>query len=406
MMRVLHIVSSLDPALGGVAEAVRQYCLAAQWAGNHVFEVATLDRPGSPWLENFPAPVHALGPGYSNYCYAPRLAPWLRNCLAGYDVAVSHGIWQHHGLSVRAAALGHDRPYFVFVHSDLDPWFKRRFPLKHLKKRLFWPWSVYPVLRDASGVLFTAEEEAESAPRSFRPYHARPLIAPLGIEPPPGIPASQRQAFAEAFPRLAGRRFLLYLGRLHEKKGIDVLISSFARVMRDAPEICLAIAGPDAFSMRPALEQLAGREGAAPRIHWLGELRGDLKWGALRSADAFVLSSHMENFGIAVVEALACGTPVLISNRVYIWREIDADGAALVGSDDIPGYSAVLEAWRALDAETRAAMGARALRCYERRFNPARAYAALCEALDAGMQWHGARYRIGPAPVADRLSNG
>lgn len=396
------MVSSLDPAFGGVSEAVRQYCIASRQAGDHAFEVATLDAPGSPWLENFPAAVHALGPGYSNYCYAPRLAPWLRKCLAGYDVAVSHGIWQHHGLSVRAAALARDRPYFVFVHSDLDPWFKRRFPFKHFKKRLFWPWSVYPVLRDASGVLFTAEEEAELAPGSFRPYHARPLIAPLGIEPPPGDAVGQRQAFAEAFPRLAGRRFLLYLGRLHEKKGIDVLISSFARVMRDAPEICLAIAGPDASSMRPALEQLAGREGAARRIHWLGELRGDLKWGALRSADAFVLSSHMENFGIAVVEALACATPVLISNRVYIWREIHAAGAALVGSDDIQGYSAVLEAWRALDAETRAAMGARALRCYDGRFNPARAYGALCEALDAGMRWHGAR--DGSAPRRWRIA--
>lgn len=402
-MRVLHVVSSLDPAHGGVSEAVRQYCLAAKRAGEHEFEVATLDAPGSPWLNGFPATVHPLGPGYTNYCYAPRLAPWLRDHAAGYDLAVSHGIWQHHGLPVRATARRNHLPYFVFVHGMLDPWFNRRFPLKHLKKRLFWPWSVYPVLRDAAGVLYTAEEEARLAPRSFQPYRARPLVAPLGIEPPPGEAREQRRAFAAAHPRLAGKRFLLYLGRIHAKKGIDVLIASFARAMSSAPDLDLAIAGPDAFALRPALERLAGREGVSGRIHWLGELRGDLKWGAMRSAEAFVLSSHMENFGIAVVEALACGTPVLISNRIYIWPEIAAAGAALVGPDDVDGYAAVLEAWRRIDAEGRAAMAARALQCYESRFSPARAYAAFCAALDEGLRWHGARHRIGRAPLPDGL---
>jgi len=403
-MKVLHVVSSLDPAFGGVSEAVRQYCLEARRAGDHAFAVATLDAPGAPWLADFPATVHALGPGYTNYCYAPRLAPWLRDHLPGFDLAVSHGIWQHHGLPVRATARRHQLPYFVFVHGMLDPWFNRRFPLKHLKKRLFWPWSVYPVLRDAAGVLYTAREEAELAPQSFQPYRARPLIAPLGIEPPPGEAQSQRRAFEAAFSRLAGKRFLLYLGRIHAKKGIDVLISAFARLRESAPELRLAIAGPDAFSLRPALERLAEREGVAARVHWLGELRGDLKWGALRSAEAFVLSSHMENFGIAVVEALACAVPVLISNRIYIWPEIAADRAALVGADDIDGFAGVLEAWRALEPGERAAMGARALRCYHDRFSPQRAYGAFCEALDNGRRWHRARYRVRHDPIVDGLS--
>lgn len=403
-MRVLHVVSSLDPAHGGVSEAVRQYCLAAKRAGEHEFEVATLDAPGSPWLDGYPATVHPLGPGYTNYCYAPRLEPWLRRHLAGFDATVSHGIWQYHGLPIRATARDNDLPYFVFVHGMLDPWFNRRFPLKHLKKRLFWPWSVYPVMRDAAGVLYTAEEEAQLAPQSFQPYRARPLIAPLGIEPPPADAETQQRAFAAAFPQLAGRRFLLYLGRIHEKKGVDVLLSSFARIRRTAPELSLAIAGPDAFNLRPGLERLAAREGVAEAVHWVGELRGDLKWGALRAADAFVLSSHMENFGIAVVEALACATPVLISDRIYIWREIAADGAALVGADNVQGFAGALEAWCGLDADERAAMRERALRCYQDRFSPARAYAALCDGLDDGRRWHAARDRVRHEPVADGLS--
>jgi glycosyltransferase involved in cell wall biosynthesis len=402
-MKVLHVVSSLDPAYGGVSEAVRQYCLAARAADGHAFEVATLDAPGAAWLETFPAPVHALGPGFTRYCYAPRLAPWLRRQLAGYDTVIAHGLWQNHSLAVRGAARALGRPYFSFVHSDLDPWFKRRYPLKHLKKRLFWPWSVYPVLRDAAGVLFTAEEEARRAPQSFGTLGSRALIAPLGVDPPPGEPGAQRAMFANAFPQLIGRHFLLYLGRIHEKKGIDILISSFARIRAAAPDLCLAIAGPDAFNLRPGLERLAGLEAVADRIYWIGELRDDLKWGALRSADAFVLSSHMENFGIAVVEALACGTPALISDRVQIWREIAADGGALAGADDIDGYCAVLQAWCALDARERAAMGTRALRCYQTRFSPARSLAALCNALDVGMRWQDDRDRVGAESVPEAL---
>src|SRR5262249_51294677 len=179
--------------------------------------IVALDRPGSPWLADFPARVHALGPRYTHYSYAPRLARWLERNMPRYDAAISHNVWEYHGLPIRAAALRHGRPYFVFVPRALDPWFQRTFPLKHVKKWLFWPWSCYPVLRDAQAVLYTAEEEARLARESFWLYRARPVIAPLGIEPPPAASDAQRAAFAQAFPELAARPFILYLGRIHEK---------------------------------------------------------------------------------------------------------------------------------------------------------------------------------------------
>src|SRR5262249_37772912 len=258
-VRILNIVSSLDPSLGGVAEALRQYSLGARELGAEGFDVVTLDRPGAPWLAQFPAQVHALGPRYTHYSYAPRLASWLDRHLGRYDAAVSHGVWEYHGLPVRAAARRRGRPYFVFVHGGLDPWFKHRFPLKHAKKWLFWPWSGYPVLRDAAGVIFTAEEEMRRAPESFWLYRACPRVAPLGIEAPPAGITAQRAAFATAFPLLAAKPFLLYLGRLHEKKGIDVLIEAFARAAPSRQE--LAIAGPDRSGLRPRLERLATRLG-------------------------------------------------------------------------------------------------------------------------------------------------
>lgn len=376
------MVSSLDPALGGVSSGQREYAHAARELGNDGYEIVTLDRPGSPWLEGFPARVHALGPRYTHFSYAPRLAPWLERNAGRYDALISHGVWEYHGLPVRAAARRHGRPYFVFVHGMLDPWF-RRFRLKHAKKWLVWPWAGYPVLRDAQAVLYTAEEEARLAPRSFWLYRARAVVTHLGIAPPPEESTAQRAQFAQLFPGLAARPFILYLGRIHEKKGIDVLIEAFGRVTQAQPELRLAIAGPDQSGLRPRLERLGARVGLAGRVDWLGELRGDVKWGALRSAAAFALSSHTENFGYAVVEALASGTPVLISDRVHIWREIAADGAALVGPDTVDGFTGVLDRWFSLESRERERMRERARQCFERRFRRESAYRALAASLAA-----------------------
>jgi len=97
-------------------------------------------------------------------------------------------------------------------------------------------------------------------------------------------------------------------------------------------------------------------------------LAGAAKWGALRTAEAFVLPSHQENFGIAVVEALACGTPVLISDQVNIWREIAGDGAGLAGPDTAAGTLRLLTQWHALDDRARAQMRQAALETFTRRY--------------------------------------
>jgi glycosyltransferase involved in cell wall biosynthesis len=97
-------------------------------------------------------------------------------------------------------------------------------------------------------------------------------------------------------------------------------------------------------------------------------LSGDLKWGAFREAEVFVLPSHQENFGIAVVEALACGTPVLISRPVNIWREIESSGAGLVDSDTVEGCTRLLEQWLNLGDQAKMEMAARAVESFKQNF--------------------------------------
>jgi len=141
---------------------------------------------------------------------------------------VVHGLWQHPGVAARRALRAAGVPYFVYPHGMLDPWFRHEYPLKHAKKCLYWWLAQHAVLRDAAAVLFTCEEERRLARESFWPYRVREAVVNYGTTLPAGVRPEQRDAFLAAFPALRGQRLLLFLGRIHEKKGCDLLIDAFA----------------------------------------------------------------------------------------------------------------------------------------------------------------------------------
>lgn len=382
-MNILHVISSASPTGGGPIEVARLLSAAHQRAG-HSAEIVTLDAPGT--LAALPLPVHTLGPGRGKYAYAPRLLAWLRENRNRFDAVLVHGLWQYHSFAARQAFHATDTPYYVFPHGMLDPWFKRQYPLKHWKKWLYWPWADYRVLRDARAVLFTCEEERLLAPQSFWLYRANAVVTGLGTTPPPIELSAARTNFLDAYPALQNKRIALFMGRLHPKKGCDLLIEAFAQTLARDPAWRLAMAGPDQAGWRVELEALAARLGVADRITWTGMLIDDFKWGALAAAEIFVLPSHQENFGIAVAEALACATPVLISRQVNIWREIDARRAGLVADDTLPGAVELLERWRDLPAGERARMRDAAAICFREDFDVAHTAAKLLDLIRDGQR--------------------
>ena len=366
-MRTLNVIPSVDPALGGTVEGLRQ-SVAAMASLGHDDEVLSLDDPAAAHVRAFPARVHALGPVRSHYGYCAALVPWLKAHARDYDAVVVHGVWQYHSLATWRALRGGPVPYFVYFHGMLDPWFRRAHPLKHLKKWLYWPWADYRVARDARAVLFTAQEEQRLAAQSFWLYRVQPAVVGYGLSCDAGAAPRLAQAFLDAFPATRGKRLVLFLARLHPKKGCDLLLEAFARHAVHDADAHLVMAGPDQAGLRAGLEARAQALGIAERITWTGMLQGDLKWGAIGAADVFALPSHQENFGIAVVEALAAGVPVLISDRVNIWREVVDDGAGLAAPDSVDGMASLLARWQALAPAQRDAMRSRAKACYERHF--------------------------------------
>jgi glycosyltransferase involved in cell wall biosynthesis len=366
-VNILHVISSVNPAAGGPVEGIRQLGATLASQGNRV-EVASLDSPGAEYLRQFPLPVYPLGPTRLKYAFSARLVPWLIANRNRYDAVIVNGIWQFHSFGAWQVLHNSNTPYVVFTHGMLDPWFKKQYPLKHVKKLMYWPWAEYRVLRDARAVLFTSEEERMLARESFPFYRCNEVVVNYGTAKPLGDARLERQEFFGRYPELRGKKLVLFMGRIHPKKGCDLLIEAFANVLAHDTAWHLVIAGPDQLGWQGKLSDLAARLGVASAITWTGMISGALKGGALHAAEIFALPSHQENFGIVLAEALAAGTPTLLSNKVNIWREIQSDGAGLVAEDTLQGTRELFRSYLDLPEDKKLVMRQRARECFEQRF--------------------------------------
>jgi len=401
-VRILHIIASANLKEGGPIEHAVKAGHALSRHG-HSQEFLTFDAPGSVSEAEVGATVHALGPPQPRRGWAgkmasavldvPRAARWLRAHGQDYDVAIVSGLWNISTLTARLALPGSRLPYVLFTHGMLDPYFKQANPAKSVVKQALWLVNEGLLVRRADRVLFTCEEEQHLAAQSFRPYSARGRVVAFGTADAPSEALAQVGAFRAHTPELGSRRFLLFLSRIHPKKGLDLLVRAFGIAVRERvvpDDVDLVIAGPDLHGLERELKDLAAAKGISARIHWPGMLKGAPKWGAFRAAEAFILPSHQENFGIVVAEAMACGRPVLLSNKVNIWREVAADGAGLIANDTLEGTEDLLRRFFGLSEQERQAMGEDARAAFLRRYDMESAVKdleqVLCEVIDGSRE--------------------
>jgi glycosyltransferase involved in cell wall biosynthesis len=300
-MRVIHIVPAIAEEGSGPSYSVVRLCESLIEVGADVTLAAmnlSATRSSPPFVRLFPM---GLGPRRAGR--SPKMYRWLKNEVAGgsVDVLHSHGMWQMNAAYPGWAAQGHGAQLIVSPRGAFSRW---AMAYGSRVKRLFWPLVQRPALAHASCFHTTAEAEYDDIRRlGFRQPVAL-LPNAVDVPPVPGKPTS-------------GARTLLFLGRVHPVKGIDILLHAWSQVMERHPEWRLSIVGTDAaygaqdryLEMMKALTATLGLK----RVQYGNPCYGEGKWAAYREADLFVLPTHSESFGMTVAESLAAGTPVIVT---------------------------------------------------------------------------------------------
>ncbi len=354
-MQILSAINSLNPADGGPVECVMQLQRNMMNLG-HSLQVITCDGPDAPWNKNLPFGPIFIGRGDKPEKNPLRIASALSRVLNDFDASLLHGIWTRQNIGFLRAWKG-QTPYAVFPHGMLDPYFIKYFPFKHLKKAAYYKTICVPLLRDAHAVLFTCEEERRLANTSYKPIVGRRVVVRYGIDDPTFRLNNYRGRLTEwADTTSRGKDVVLYLGRIHPKKGCDLLIKAFAKAAEQDQSLHLAMVGPDAGGWTSQLKALAESLGVAHSISSLAPAYQYEKWFLYNIASVFILPSHMENFGMAVAESLSQCCPVLISDKVNIHASITRHNAGYVEVDTFDGTLALLRHWSTTPAEKRLVM--------------------------------------------------
>ncbi|MFP5423951.1 MAG: glycosyltransferase [Gammaproteobacteria bacterium] len=367
--RILRVIDTLNPRQGGpVNNALRIDELLIR--RGYSITVLTSDSPNAEYLGIHPGTVVAAGSGKGGYGFSRRMTHWLEKNSSDFDAVIVNGIWTFHSLAARNACIKAGVPYYLYLHGMLDPWFKHQYPAKHLKKLIYWLFFERRVLRDAEAVIFTSKEEMKLAPQSFPFYQVRGVVGTYGAAVPSFSQENLKASLYNAHPDLKSRKILLFLGRIHPKKGCDLLLQAFSQVAHLSDDYVIVMVGPDEVGWRSTLQAKAVELGIHQRVRWFDMVTGEDKWRLYAAADLFCLPSHQENFGIVVAEALAMGLPTLITDKVNIWQEILDDGAGLVCEDNSNSLADALEKWiTGISEEQKEVMKSRATACYRTRFS-------------------------------------
>ena len=336
-MRVLHVIQAMSKKFGGPQTVL--YDLAKYQVKNGLdVEIATtnVDTPSGGILDvstNRPVEwcgtkIHYFPVQSSLLLFSVQLRSSLQNHCANFDIIHIHGLYRFPITYAAYQARKQKVPYIMTPHGSLDPFLYQQSSRSLFLKRLYERWFELPNLHAASAIHYTAEEERQRA--SFLGLRAPSFIVPNGIDWQRFEQLPSRGKFRTAWKLGDDTPLALFLGRINFKKGLDLLIPAFAEVQRQFPRAILAIVGPENDDYGQKVRGWVAEHNLNKSVLFIGHREGEEVLQAYVDADLFVLPSHTENFGMTVVEAMACGTPTVISDQVNIHREVSQGGSCLV----------------------------------------------------------------------------
>jgi len=332
LLKVLHVIPSVAQRYGGPSQVIYTMCRALQSQGVDPL-IVTTNADGNKELpvalatqvnyQNVPTIFFARQ--FSEALkYSRPLAQWLDRHVAGFDLVHIHAVFSHACMTAAKACQKHQVPYIVRPLGTLNPWGLNQKPLR---KELFWHLAVQRMLHRAAIIHYTTNEEKHLAETALG--LANGVVIPNGIDLDKTLQYSDRNESAE-YPMAAP--YVMALSRIHPVKGYELLIEAFAALKKQGRfnQWQLVIAGDGEATYVDQLKTLAERHGLNDDVRFVGWLEGESKYTALNGASLLALPSYQENFGISLIEAMACGVPVLVSPHVNLAPEIAAANAGWV----------------------------------------------------------------------------
>ena len=264
---------------------------------------------------------------YEHYTFSPHLFFAALSSVEKYDLVHITAVWNFPVLAGSLASLINKKPYVLSPRGAL---YDEAISLKSRNlKMIYFHLAAQHCLKKASAVHFTTEHEKDNVAKSLN-LHNQSFVIPNGLDLTGYEKLPERGTFKKKYPVLINKKYILFLGRLNKQKGLDILIESVKKLFDFDDNLFFVIAGPDNFGYKKVIEKQLSEYGLLNRTLFTGMLTGTDKLSAYVDAEVFVLSSYFENFGMAVVEAMACRTPVVISDRVGIAKNVEKNRAGLV----------------------------------------------------------------------------
>jgi glycosyltransferase involved in cell wall biosynthesis len=354
-LRILHVIASISMAHGGPSGAVRTMASALARRGIRV-DVATTDDDGrgrnrrvphGDFVELEGQRVRYFPRQTRRYCTSYSLVRWLRRGVRDYDIVQTHGLFTLPPIAAAWSAREASVPYIMAPHGVLDTWGMGN--KSALIKSTSLRFVEGPLLNAAAAVHFMSELERVRAAQLALPI--RSVVLPLGFDF--SSPSDTEPAPVDDL-RADGKQVILYLSRIHPVKRVDVLLRAFAGLPRDST--VLAIAGDGEPALMADLKRLANELGVESSVRWLGFAAGRRKSWLYARANVFVLPSASENFGVAIVEAMHAGLPVVVTQGAGLASLVQGAGAGLVSDQSVEGLQSALRQLLA-DERLRQTMG-------------------------------------------------
>lgn len=369
-IRLLHVISRLDVASGGPISNLKPHLNEYNKSGITA-EILTTDKNTNDIKKKYNIKIHLIKNAILNYKYSHNYNYWLKKNLKNYDLVIVNGIWEYHNYAVYNNCLKLNIPYLIFIHGMLDPWFDKKYFLKKIKKKIYWKLIQSKILENSTGLVFTNKMEHNLAKRNYKFNNKKIIIHRYGsLKDKMNMMEYKKKLFSK-FPELKRKKIILFLGRIHEKKGCDILIDAFEKIHLNYKDAHLVFTGPKNENIKyiNKLKKIIIEKKLKNKITWTGILSNGYKKSIFCSSYVFCLPTYQENFGISLVESLSYGLPVVTTKNTNIYKILENYEVGYVGENTVTDISRNLKNVFELSKLEYVNMKKNSLKCYNENFN-------------------------------------